>query len=168
MDNIQVLKLDSAFQPLEVISWQEAFLLTWLKKAYAVELTEIWKHSTKESFQVPSVIALFSYVEKGLLSLSPNRNNIYARDHYTCQYCGVVDETGGILTIDHVVPRSKGGGDEWNNVVTACMSCNGEKSDSLLKNTRFHLKKKPRKPSFSQLLKYRLRQSNEKWLQYLQ
>ena len=64
MENIVVLKLDSAFKPIEVVSWQEAIVLTWLNKAYAVEFSNKWVHSATQSFQVPSVIVLFRYIDE--------------------------------------------------------------------------------------------------------
>ena len=87
MDNIGVLKLDSAYTPIEIITWQEAFVLTWLKKAYAVEYSDKWVHSATKRFQVPSVIVLFRYIDEKFFTLPCTRKNILARDEYKCQYC---------------------------------------------------------------------------------
>ena len=69
MENISVLKLDSSFKPIEVISWEDAIVLTWLKKAWTVEYTDKWVHSAKKAFQIPSVIVLFRYIDENFFSL---------------------------------------------------------------------------------------------------
>ena len=131
-----MLKLDSLFQPMEVIDWREAFILTWMKKAYAVEYTDFFVHSAKKSFQIPSIVALFAYVSPELLRIRCSKSNILLRDDYKCQYCGVGATKSSILTIDHVIPRSKGGKMEWNNVVAACSPCNQAKSNKILSKTK--------------------------------
>ena len=72
----------------------------------------------------------------------PTRSQIYKRDKNSCQYCGATTK----LTIDHVIPRSKGGQDTWENLVVACSSCNVKKSDKLLEQTKLKLRKQPRAP----------------------
>ncbi len=86
MENIVVLKLDSAFKPIEVVSWQEAIVLTWLNKAYAVEFSNKWVHSATQSFQVPSVIVLFRYIDEKFFTLPCTRRNVLLRDENQCQY----------------------------------------------------------------------------------
>ena len=145
MDNISVLKLDSSFKPLEIISWEEAFLLTWLNTAWAVEYSDKWVHSATKAFQVPSVIVLFRYIEEKFFTLPCTRTNIMIRDEKECQYClNAFRELD--LTIDHVIPRSKGGKTAWENLVTSCGRCNTHKGDSLLKDIDFMLKKIPVQP----------------------
>ena len=135
MENISVLKLDSAFKPIGVISWEEAFLLTWLKKAYTVKYSDKWVHSAKKAFQIPSVIVLFRYIDEKLFRLPCTRKNILIRDENQCQYCAKRFREAD-LTIDHVVPRSKGGSSQWCNVVAACKPCNQQKRDFLVENAR--------------------------------
>jgi len=143
MDNIKVLKLDSSFKPVEVISWQEAIVLTWLNKAWAVEYTDKWANSAKKAFRIPSVIALFRYVDEKFFSLPCSRKNILLRDEYSCQYCSRHFKEKD-LTIDHVLPRSKGGQSNWENVVAACRSCNQRKRDYLLENSPVSLIREPK------------------------
>jgi len=166
MENIAVLKLDSSFKPIEIISWEEAFLLTWLNKAYAVEYSNQWVHSARKAFQIPSVIVLFRYIEEKFFTLPCTRKNIMIRDENQCQYCH-----GGFrdvdLTIDHVIPRSKGGKTVWTNVVIACKPCNQQKSDLLLSQTPFSLRRPPRKPSYRSIIQKRIKSSNVKWKEYL-
>ena len=167
MDNIQVLKLDSLFQPMEVIDWREAFILTWMKKAYAVEYTDFFVHSAKKSFQIPSIVALFVHVSHELFRIPCSKANILLRDDHKCQYCGAGATKSSILTIDHVIPRSKGGETEWNNVVAACSLCNQAKSNKILSKTSLKLSKRPKKPTYGQLTKKKMRNINDNWLRYL-
>ena len=87
MDSINVLKLDSSFKPIEVISWQEAFLLTYVGKAWAVEYTDMWVSSARESFQIPAIIALKKFIDEKFFTINCNRKNIALRDNNICQYC---------------------------------------------------------------------------------
>jgi 5-methylcytosine-specific restriction endonuclease McrA len=166
MDNISVLKLDSAFKPIEIITWQEAFLLTWLNKAYAVEYSDKWIHSATKKFQIPSVIVLFRYIDEKFFTLPCTRKNILIRDENKCQYCAVRFRDGD-LTIDHVIPRSKGGSSSWNNVVAACKPCNQQKRDYLVENAPVSLIRRPKKPSYRSIIKKRIGNANLKWKQYL-
>ena len=166
MDNVTVLKLDSSFKPVEVISWQEAIVLTWLNKAWAVEYTDKWVHSAKKAFQIPSVIVLFRYIDENFFSLPCTRKNVLTRDEHQCQYCGNHFRESE-LTIDHVIPRSKGGTNSWDNVVTACRACNQLKSNYLLENSPVSLIRRPKKPSYRSLIKKRIGDANSKWKEYL-
>ena len=166
MQNISVLKLDSSFKPVEVITWEEAVVLTWLKKAWAVEYTDKWVHSAKKAFQIPSVIVLFRYIDEKLFTLPCTRKNILIRDENQCQYC-----TGRFrepeLTLDHVIPRSKGGTHTWSNLVAACKSCNQKKRDYLVENSPVRLMKRPKKPSYASIIKKRVASGNLGWNEYL-
>ena len=166
MEQISVLKLDSSFKPIEIIPWEEAFLLTWLNKAWAVEYTDKWVSSAKQKFQIPSVIVLFKYIEQKFFTLPCTRKNILIRDENHCQYCakGFRDAD---LTIDHVIPKSKGGKTVWNNVVTACKPCNQKKRDFLLENSAVTLIRRPKKPSYRSIIKKRMGNVNLKWNEYL-
>ena len=130
MEPVSVLKLDSSFKPIEVISWQEAFVLTYVGKAWAVEYTDKWVRSARETFQIPAVIALKQYIDEKFFTLTCNRKNILLRDNNTCQYCDKQFPEPE-LTVDHVIPRSKGGANVWENVATACKPCNQKKGSHL-------------------------------------
>jgi 5-methylcytosine-specific restriction endonuclease McrA len=166
MENISVLKLDSSFKPIEIISWEEAFLLTWLNKAWAAEYSDKWIHSAREAFQVPSVIVLFRYIEEKFFTLPCTRKNIMIRDENRCQYCTYRFRDSD-LTIDHVIPRSKGGKTIWTNVVIACKPCNQQKRDLSLSQTSLSLSRAPYKPSYRSIIKKRIKTSNVKWKEYL-
>ena len=166
MDNITVLKLDSSFKPIEIITWEEAVILTWLKKAWAAEYTDKWVHSAKKAFQIPSVIVLFRYIDEKFFTLPCTRKNILLRDENRCQYCANQFREGD-LTIDHVLPRSKGGLSTWDNVVAACKPCNQKKRDFLLENAPVKLIRTPRKPSYRSIIKKRLANADCLWDEYL-
>jgi 5-methylcytosine-specific restriction endonuclease McrA len=166
MENIAVLKLDSAFTPIEVVSWQEAVVLTWLNKAYAVEYSNKWVHSATQSFQVPSVIALFRYIDEKFFRLPCTRKNVLLRDENRCQYCANQFHEED-LTLDHVIPRSKGGRSNWENIVTACKACNQKKRDYWIENAPVSLIRPPKAPSYRSIIKKRIEKTNLKWREYL-
>jgi len=166
MENMVVLKLDSSFQPIEVITWQEAFVLTYVGKAWAVEYTDKWIRSATKKFKVPSVIALYQYIDEKFFTLPCTRKNLLLRDGPQCQYCTKHFQDGD-LTIDHVVPRSKGGLSTWDNTVIACRRCNQQKANFLLEETPLTLLKQPKKPSYRRIIRRRLQKTNNAWLGYL-
>jgi len=166
MEQISVLKLDSSFKPIEIIPWEEAFLLTWLKKAWAAEYTDKWVHSARQRFQIPSVIVLFKYIDEQFFTLPCTRKNIMIRDENRCQYCAKVFRDAD-LTLDHVIPKSKGGKTRWDNIVTACKPCNQRKRDLLLESAPVSLIRQPRKPSYRSIIKKRMENTNLKWNEYL-
>jgi 5-methylcytosine-specific restriction endonuclease McrA len=166
MHNVAVLKLDSAFKPIEVISWEEAIVLTWLNKAWAVEFSDKWVHSATKAFQIPSVIVLFRYVDQKFFTLPCTRKNVLIRDNNQCQYCAKSFREAD-LTLDHVVPRSKGGKSTWKNVVAACKPCNQKKRDFLVENAPVSLIRRPMKPSYRSIIKKRIGNGNLKWKEYL-
>jgi 5-methylcytosine-specific restriction endonuclease McrA len=95
------------------------------------------------------------------MNISPSRSMIYRRDNHTCQYCGARSK----LTIDHVIPRSKGGEDSWENLVVACSSCNTKKGNMLLEHTGMKLARKPKAPVNKMI--FDLERTNvEEWRQY--
>lgn len=166
MDNLTVLKLDSAFKPIEIIPWEEAFLLTWLNKAWAAEYSDKWVHSAKKAFQIPSVIVLFKYIDEKFFTLPCTRKNILIRDENRCQYCAKRFREAH-LTVDHVIPKSKGGTSSWNNVVAACKACNQKKRDYWVENAPVSLIRLPKKPSYRSIIKKRIENANLKWKEYL-
>ena len=160
------MKVDSAFKPIEIVGWEEAFLLTWLNKAWAAEYSDKWVHSATQSFQIPSVIVLFQYIDEKFFTLPCTRKNILVRDENKCQYCANRFREAD-LTIDHVIPRSKGGQSGWNNVVAACKPCNQKKRDYLVENAPVSLIRQPKKPSYRSIIKKRFQNVNLKWKEYL-
>jgi 5-methylcytosine-specific restriction endonuclease McrA len=128
--NSRVLVLNASFEPLNIASWKRAVLLILKQKAVMVS---------------HSVIRLVEYIKLPLSKMRvmrPSRALVYKRDGHKCQYCGSTRR----LTIDHVLARSRGGGNTWDNLVVACSSCNTKKGDKLLEQTGMKLAKKPKAP----------------------
>lgn len=114
----------------------------------------------------PEVIVLNEYAELGQKSVVFSRKNLFKRDKYTCQYCGKQpgpDE----LTVDHVVPRSKGGISSWTNCVLACVECNKQKADKSLDKCGLKLRRMPRKPSWKALAQISPHNRLQSWDDFL-
>lgn len=162
----KVLLLNSSYEPLHICSWQRALLLLVKGKAEAVEKQN--RQIANGRWPMPIVIRLLYYVKIPHKELPLTRRNILHRDGYLCQYCGKKGE----LSIDHIVPRSKGGKDTWENVITACVRCNLYKGNKTPKEAGMELRSKPCRPAdFIQfeLSKHRQASAREvaRWKKYL-
>ncbi len=159
-----VLVLNQDYTPLTVCSVQRAFMLLFLKKADLIsDIKEKRLRSISHSFPFPSVIKVKYYVSIPYKGVVMSRHNIFKRDGGKCQYCGTSKE----LTIDHVVPRSKGGKSTWTNLVTACKKCNSRKSDFPLEKVGMKLSKAPVKPSYLTFLRMNNGAFRDDWTPYL-
>ncbi len=114
----------------------------------------------------PEVVLLTSYEGMGERSVVFSRKNLFKRDRYTCQYCGAQPGPES-LTVDHVVPRSRGGASTWENCVLACLDCNRRKADRPPEKSGLKLRKAPRKPSWKMLAQVPPRLRRETWEQFL-
>ena len=112
------------------------------------------------------MIALKRFIDEKYFTLPCTRKNVLLRDENQCQYCAVFFREDD-LTLDHVIPRSKGGGSTWTNVVAACKPCNQKKRDYLIENAPVTLLRKPRKPSYRAIIKKRIDKANLQWQRYL-
>ena len=123
-----------SYYPLSLCSWQDAVKSVFSNRVTIIESYEKKVHSPSTSFLLPSVIALKDYI---IPQTKPSftRFNVFLRDKFSCQYCGSNEE----LTFDHLLPRSKGGETNWDNVVTACSACNVKKGGKLLKHSGMKL-----------------------------
>lgn len=147
---MKTLKLDSTYRPVGIIDCLEALVMCIVGKATAVEEYEEEVSSPSVTFKIPSVIVLKSVVKFINGSLNPSRNNIMWRDKNQCQYCGVI-QASRELTIDHVLPRSRGGKNTWTNLVACCKKCNQKKRDRTPTEASMTLLNKPVKPKNSVL-----------------
>lgn len=147
MDQIRVLVLNQTFEPINVCNARRAIRMMVLGKAETLARDGVPVRSEYMEFHVPVVIRLLRYVKVRRYGRVPfSKKNIYRRDAFTCQYCG---QAGDQLTIDHIVPRSRGGKTTWENVVCCCRPCNSRKGDHLLDEIGMGLVYSPRKPQFS-------------------
>jgi len=150
--------------PLSTLTWQESIKLVWLDRINVLEWHEDWQvHSPNITMTVPSVIMTREFV-KQRVNTSFNRSNVYLRDNYICQYCKQMFSYKD-LTLDHVIPKSKGGKTEWTNIVSACRKCNNDKAS----HTHIKPYKQPRKPDFLQLVNgvNTIHIDHEIWLKYI-
>ncbi len=139
----KVLVLNASYEPLNITSWRRAAVLIIKGKAEQVEHNGKFLYA---DFPLPTVIRLRQYVRIPYKDIPLTRRNLLQRDDHTCQYCGY---NGDGLTLDHVVPRSRGGGDSWENMVAACVRCNVKKGNRTPKEAGMPLVSQPRKPHSS-------------------
>ena len=152
--------------PLSVISWQEAIRYMVLDKATVLEWHDTWiVHSANWETQVPAVIILKEFMKKKS-AVRYSKQNVFLRDGYKCQYCGV-STTGKNATLDHVLPISHGGKSTFENAVCACATCNSNKGN----DKRIKPKKLPIRPNYYQLVEQRKKLSfalgHPSWAVYL-
>lgn len=159
-----VLVLNGDYRPINVCSIPRAVVLLLKEKAEIIERTDRVLHSETFSLDHPSVIRLVAYVRIPYETKRRiTRRAILARDSWTCQYCG--SETR--LTIDHVVPRARGGEHVWENVVTACSTCNHRKGHGLLGEAGMRLRRPPTRPRPDVFLISTTRKVPAIWKEYL-
>lgn len=163
------LLLNASYEPLSVISWQRAMTLYFLEKVEVLsEYEDRDINSVTKCFRMPSVVRLLKYVRRRYMGIKFSRQNIYARDNYRCQYCGVRPQVSE-LSFDHVIPRSKGGKTCWENIVACCVDCNRKKGSRSTEEASMPLLKKPIKPRSMAQLSVHVHRSKPPgdWLDYL-
>ena len=159
-----VLVLNATYEPLSVIETSRAVTLLVLGKAQTLETTGEVYSSATEIIPVPSVIRLNYMVNvPRVLTVPLSRRALFARDNYTCQYC-LTTSGHRTMEVEHVVPRSRGGRNVWENVVTACRDCNGRKADKLLHETGMTLARKPFAPTRQMMIATRGNEAWDKWM----
>ena len=139
-----MLVLNATFEPINVCTVRRAVVLLLKEKAEVIEHGEWDLRSATASIQRPVVIRLVSYVRipRDTHRRKITRRAVFARDGWTCQYCGARSN----LTVDHVIPKSKGGTSSWDNIVASCAPCNRRKGDALPRQAGMQLSKPPRTP----------------------
>lgn len=139
----RALVLNATYEPIGVVSARRAVVLALDEKVDVLANTGETIGSATLSLEIPSVIRLRYYVKVPYKRTAPlSRRAVFARDQGKCQYCGRSAES-----IDHVIPRSKGGPHSWDNVVACCRKCNTFKGDRLLENCSLRLKARPTAPT---------------------
>ena len=138
---VRVLVLNASYEPLNITTWRRATVLMLKGKAESIE--EDATHRVRHDIMLPTVIRLRYFVHVPFREIPLTRKNVLQRDNNCCQYCGY---TGDKLSIDHVIPRSRGGEDNWENVTTACLPCNVGKGNRTPKEANMPLNRKPYKP----------------------
>lgn len=162
--NNKVLVLNATYEPLNVCTARRAIVLVLKQKAEAVEISGRLFHSADQAFPLPDVIKLGYFVRvprSGARKVS--RRAVLARDNHACQYCG----SRSHLTIDHVIPRSRGGTTNWDNIVTSCAPCNARKGDRLPREAGMHPRTSPRPPSPVTFVHLTVSEIRRSWRRYL-
>jgi 5-methylcytosine-specific restriction endonuclease McrA len=160
-----VLVLNASYEPLNVTSVRRAHVLVFKGKAEVIEELDRPLSSATRAFPWPHVIRLVHYVHvPRTVQRKISRRALFARDGWRCAYCGTAN---GRLTLDHVVPRSRGGESIWENVVTACAPCNLRKGDRLLHEVRMELRHAPRPPNPALFIKLAAPTVPAGWTPYL-
>ena len=165
MNNSAVLVLNQNYEPLNVCNARRAFVLVDRGKAEILEHSEGALRSALHSFPIPSVIRLIYMIKRPRPQMRLTRREIFVRDRYTCQYCGRQTRD---LTIDHVMPRHRGGGHTWDNLVSACRSCNHRKAGFTPQEARMTMLNEPAKPpASSYYVFYHYLESQEDWRKFI-
>lgn len=155
-----ILVLNADYTPLTIAPLKRAFRLVYKGKAeVVVSKGEI---SASTPFEKPSVIRLTKYVYFPYKKVTLSRFNIYRRDEYKCLYCGSKEA----LTLDHVLPKSKGGPNSWTNLATCCMRCNVVKGDRTPEEAGMTLSHKPFTPSYLYFIN-KMQKVHDEWKPYL-
>jgi 5-methylcytosine-specific restriction endonuclease McrA len=141
----QVLVLNASYEPLNVTTVRRAHVLVFKGKAEVIEALEERLHSATDTYPWPHVIRLVTYVRvPRAVQRKISRRALFARDGWRCAYCGAAT---GRLTLDHVLPRSRGGDSVWENVVTSCAPCNLRKGNRTLEESGLELRTLPKAPA---------------------
>lgn len=161
---LKALVLNVDYTPISVCSVHRAFLLIYLQKAELVKANSTYAfHTVNNTFSMPAVVKLNRYVNVPYRGVVLSRENVFKRDGFKCQYCGNEKE----LTLDHLIPKAKGGKTSWNNLVTACKSCNSKKGNYSLEEAGLQLSLIPFRPSFIMHLKDLSGSNFEEWKPFL-
>ena len=160
-----VLVLNQNYEPLNVCNARRAFVLVDRGKAEVLENNSGCFHSPTHTFRLPSVIRLVYLIKRPRPQVRLTRKEIFSRDHYTCQYCGKHTHD---LTLDHVVPRNKGGQHIWENLVSACKPCNHHKAGKMPNEARMRLLREPvRPPATAYYLFYDYLEREKEWRKFI-
>jgi len=166
----QTLLLNATYEPLKVLEWRKAITLLCQGKVEVVSEYDSEIHSVSVTFKLPSVIRLLRYIriKRRLDYVSFSRINVYGRDDFTCQYCGITLPMN-MLTFDHVVPVSQGGRKNWLNIVTSCVPCNRRKGGRTPAEAGMFVVRQPIRPTRPSMLRltFGLRHAPDCWRDYL-
>lgn len=163
-----VLVLNASYEPINVCAARRALVLVFKGVAATEEATHYSVHSCNAAYPLPSVIRLLEYRRIPRQTRALSRKNILVRDRHTCQYCRGVFSASD-LTLDHVVPRSRGGKATWENLVASCRRCNNRKGDRLPEEAKMGLFRRPQPFNLhtSRSLMRQLGNQQETWRKYL-
>ena len=146
LSSVKSLVLNYSYEPLQFCSAKRAIIMIFNERAEFIESDGYVVRTPTTTFKLPAVIRVLNIVKRSKRrGISFSKKNILRRDNFTCQYCGAINNS---LTVDHVLPKSRGGKSNWINVVVACKPCNLKKGDQTPSERGMRLLKKPSKPEF--------------------
>lgn len=154
---MKALVLDATYFPVQIIDWKKAMILFFTDRAEVVDYhDDIEIRSTSESFKLPKVLRLFTKINT-LTHVKFNRLNVFHRDKFQCQYCYKKFRENE-LTLDHVLPKSRGGKTNWTNIVASCHDCNNRKGPRTPEECHYKLLNKPIEPKWTPMMAFKLNQ----------
>jgi 5-methylcytosine-specific restriction endonuclease McrA len=158
----QVLLLDNSFQPITFITLKKALKLIVKERVEVIKSTDVELH---KGIYYPKVLRLIAALKNFFKrTIKWSKGNVFLRDNYTCQYCGIHIPKGQ-CTLDHIIPVSKGGKDRWENSACSCKKCNQDKGNNFNHEIGYVLRKEPRTPTLLDLIsiKFKDLDMNEIW-----
>ena len=165
MVNSAVLVLNQNYEPLNVYNARRAFVLVDRGKAEVLEHGEGGIRTVRYLFHLPSVIRMIYLIKRPRPTMRLSRREVFNRDRYTCQYCGRQTRE---LTLDHVIPRHRGGRHDWENLASACKVCNHRKAGRTPSEARMRLLREPFAPKMSSYyVVYRYLDDQEGWRKFI-
>ncbi|MBI2865158.1 MAG: HNH endonuclease [Chloroflexi bacterium] len=163
--NLPVLVLNQNYEPLNVCNVRRAFVLLDRGKAEVLEHGNGAVHTPSRRLPLPSVIRLVYMIKRPRPQVRLTRREVFVRDNFTCQYCGAKTRD---LTLDHVVPRHRGGKHTWDNLVSACKNCNHRKGSRTPEEARMGLLRQPQRPRpSSYYVFYQHLQHQDEWQKFI-
>lgn len=160
-----MLILNQNYEPLSVCNVKKAIILLILGKAELIEKSDgRLLHSVSMTMPFPSVVRLSIFVRLPYKKIILSRKNILRRDNHRCQYCGRGDVP---LTVDHIIPKARGGEDTWENLVSACVACNNKKGDRTPDEVFMPLLRKIMRPNHVTFIRHFVGTLDERWKPYL-
>ncbi len=160
----RVLVLNQNYEPLSVCSARRALILLFREKAEMVEHNHEMVRSPSVSVPLPSIVRISRYVHIPRKRVLISRKNVIKRDNHRCQYCGT---TSAPMTVDHILPRVRGGADNWENLVCACMECNTKKGNKTPQEAHMKLLREPKRPGYLFFIQHLAGSVDDRWKQYL-
>jgi 5-methylcytosine-specific restriction endonuclease McrA len=160
-----VLVLNFTYEALNITSFQRAVKLIFSGKAEIVSDRERMLSSPTFEMRMPSIIRMLYYIRRPMQRVALTKKNILLRDDHMCQYCGIRGER--LMTVDHVVPRSKGGPSTWENLVCACMRCNNRKNNRSPEDSNMALRRRPRTPKYIPWIQIKRNTLPNEWHKFL-
>lgn len=165
----QTLVLNASYEVMKIVNWKRAVTWFFLDKVDIIEEYDNHILTPSIMMKIPAVVKYRKLIKPKYRSLKFSRTNIYARDNFTCQYC-TRKLTQAKLTLDHIIPKSRGGPSSWTNCVACCIDCNVKKADRTPKEAGIRLIHEPRQPTQAEAFALALRLKTvtipESWKKY--